>query len=103
MAFLLRPCPFYNERHGAIELHPEIETQYSFTASNSKRYPTEVTVTCTLVAECNCCTFSEIADSESKDLIFDLTNHTPPSERMLDSSGADKSGKKKRRSGHANK
>jgi len=101
MAFFPQPCPFYDERHGTIEVHPEIETRYTFNAINDRRYLTQVTVTCMLTAECNCCTFSEIADSESKGLIFDLANYTFPSNVKLDLSETSKSGKRKQRSRHA--
>ena len=101
MAFFPQPCPFHDECQGTVEVHPEIETRYTFNAINDRRYLTQATVTCNLIAECNRCTFSEIADSESKELIFDLANYTLPSNVKLNLSETSKSAKQKQRSRHA--
>jgi hypothetical protein len=79
MARLSQPCPFSNECHGTIHVHPEIETQYKCLSDDGIRYVTEVTVTCLLVAECNCCTFCEIAANDSQQFAFDQINYTIPS------------------------
>lgn len=80
MARLPQPCPFSNECHGTINVHPEIETQCKCLSDDGVKYVTEVTVTCMLVAECNCCTFGEIAANDAQQFIFDQVNHTMPSD-----------------------
>lgn len=78
MARLPQPCPFNNECHGTIEIHPEVETKFVFVTSDGIRYVTQVTVNCVLVAECTCCTFCEIAANDSQEFTFEQTNNTIP-------------------------
>lgn len=78
MARLPQPCPFSDECHGTIELHPEIETKFVVVSSDGIRYLTQVTVNCVLVAQCTCCTFCEIAANDAKDFTFEQINNTIP-------------------------
>lgn len=78
MARLPQPCPFSNECHGTIEIHPEIETKLMFATRDSIRYWTQVSVNCMLVAECTSCTFCEIAANDTQEFTFEQINNTIP-------------------------
>ena len=71
MASLPLACPFHDICGGYIQLHPELNVEHSFEIIHGQECETDLTVCCSLVAECSSCNFSEVVDSDRRFMTFD--------------------------------